>query len=343
MAPKDAAPSHLPRCFPLWPGLLAGLFATLLLYEVRTLPWLTDHLPAAMLHPLSLAGQGLLLAVLVTLCGDWLRLRAGRRDLRRLEQHKADAWAGAALADDLLAAGFPERLQTLPASPEDAREAEEALDADCEAEFAVRVQHWVACLRRRWRRYWLLAFLLLPTGFALTFLGLHGVASVPRREELFLPLDVATVETVVVCLLALWLRRGWQRLLAGWRQQAGTREAQLALFPELVLPGVPPEGFHAGDPEAETGDAKDPFRAAGGAASAAPEGEPVFVVEWCDLAAEPAAPPAPEEQVNNPGPTKLSTPRPTVLGHAESPPPEKRRAPAASWQGDLQLVEDDEA
>jgi hypothetical protein len=321
---------------------LAGLVTTLLLYEARTLPRLTEHLPTAMLHPLSLAGQGLLLAVLVTLCGDWLRLRAGRRELLRLEQHKADTWAGAALADDLLAAGFPERLPTLPAAPEDAREAEEALDADCEAEFAVRVQHWVACLRRRWRRYWLLAFLLLPSGFALTVLGLHGVEFGPRGEELFLPLDVATGETVVVCLLALWLRRGWQRLLAGWRQQAGTREAQLALFPELVLPCAPPEGEVAVDPGAETSEANGHLRSAV-SAPAALEGESVTVVEWCDLLVEAVTPPAQEGHASNTGPTKSSTAGPTVLGDAESPPPEKRPAPAASWQGDLQLVEDEEA
>jgi hypothetical protein len=342
MAPKDLAPLHLPRCFPLWPGLLAGLLTSVVLYEVRTLPVVAEHLPAALVHPLSLAGQGLLLAALVTLGGDWRRLRAGRRDLRRLEQHDGDTWAGAALVDDLLAAGFPERLQTLPASPEHARETEEALDADCAAAFTARVQRWLVRLRRRGRRYWLLAVLLLLPGCALTALGLYGAAFGPRRDELFLPPAVAAGETVVVCLLALWLRRGWQRLLAGWRRQAAGREVQLALFPDLVLPCGLPAGHAVEHPEAGGG-VNGHCGSAADTAAAAPAGEPVPVLEWIDLPAEGEETPPARPRQGDAGPTKLAAVRPTVLGGPEGPPPPKRRPPVTPLQGDLQLVEDDEA
>jgi hypothetical protein len=313
--------------------LLAGLLLALALSQARTLPFLGEHVPASLLHPLFLAGQGLLLALLATLLGDWRRLRAGRRGLRRWEHQEGDTWA-AALTDDLLTAGFPERFPSVPASPEDALEAEEALDAACAAEFAGRVRCWTECLRRRWRRYWLLALLLLPPGLAVTALGLAVQAFGARHTELFLPLDVATAETVVVCLLALWLRYGWQRLLGEWRRRAGVREVQLALFPDLVLPWGSPEEQVAVPAEADGDESNGQ-----GQEDPPPgwEGEPVAVVEWSDAPAEMAVTPP------TPAPTTLATARPTVLGDGATPPAGEQRSPEARWQGDLQLVEDDEA
>jgi hypothetical protein len=323
--------------------LLVGVLAALAVYQFRALPLITEHVPASILHPLSLAGGGLFLAILVTLCGDWRRLRAGRREVRRLGQQDGDNWAVATLTDDLLAAGFPERFRALPASPEDAREAEEELDADCAAEFAGRVQGWTECLRRRWRRYWLLALLLLLPGLALTALGLRGSPLGPPSGELFLSLGVATAETVVVCLLALWLRGRWQQLLVEWRERAGMRETQLALFPDLVLPSGQPEGRLAVQPEAGTEELNGQSCSAGAEWVIEVEGEPVPGVEWSDLPAEPAVTsPAEGRPGSNPGPTKLATGKPTVLGETESPPPEEKRPQEAPWNGDLQLVEDDE-
>jgi hypothetical protein len=336
---KDFSTIHPPRRFPLWPGLLTGALFALVLSAARLLPFVAEHLPEALLHPLFLAGAGLFLAGIVTLCGDGRRLWISARELRALGRDDHPTWARDALVADLLAVDFPGRFRSLPAAPGQAEKIEAEIDADCAWEFHTRQQLWTACLRRRWLYYWVLGCLILPPIVVLTVLQFHGGASaavsldafVPLRDNRFLPLEVATLQTATVCLLALGLHWGWRRLLKAWRKQASQREVQLSLFPELVLPSPP---HVLAEPESVAPAVSE--------APAVTEGGAVSVVEWGDFVIdEPGAAPA---DSGNPPPTTLAAGKPTVMA-SDTEPPSRRTPPKTEppLRGDLQLVEEDEA
>lgn len=156
--------------------------------------YLNQPLLSQLFNPLGVLGHTLALWCLVALLGEAWRLYRCRRALRRFPSAGGDTWADRA---------WLRCQRDLPANP--AARAEDS----CKT--------WSRELDLRWWTFFGLAFAPFLLG------GLVGLQSlrndVPRASsysDVFFPLTVGSVETLLVGLFAFCVRLGWNRLFNDW-------------------------------------------------------------------------------------------------------------------------------
>jgi hypothetical protein len=203
--PKDDDRIILPRGFPPWPGVLAGLVVGGALAAADILG-LFPAVPRGLAGRVMIAAHALVVLAIVTLLGQRARIAALRRELMvccDLPDDQRTGWPVEAFRDTL------KRL----------------FKRNSSGDMRAGIDRTAVLLGKRqqgtWRLGLIIAYLVPAIGFALTLRGLQIQRGSVPWHHLALPLIMGVAESIPVLLLAVYVRKAVGEVVSEWQRFAG--------------------------------------------------------------------------------------------------------------------------